>query len=142
MRKHWIFDFDGTLVNTDGFFMESIGYALEPFGKTPGETFIEDIRHKHPTAIFDHMLNPKEASEALNRLREKGKDLVERTNLFEGIEDVLLTLSNQGSRISIWTGRDRFSAVAILENTGIKKYFDQIVSGTCVPNNKPQHDGI
>ncbi|NQZ18071.1 MAG: HAD-IA family hydrolase [Bdellovibrionales bacterium] len=142
MRQHWVFDFDGTLVNTEGFFGKTIGYALQPFGVSIGPNFIEEIRHKHPNQIFDHLLKPNEAKEALDRLAYMGRQVADETPMFTGMEDVLKTLANKGHRISIWTGRDRASTVYILEKRGVKKYFDRIVSGTCVPKNKPEIDGL
>ena len=142
MRQNWIFDFDGTLVNTDGFFQESINFALKPFGIEVGAEFIEEVRHRHPTAIFDHLLSKDQAKEALQRLTEKGKELAERITIFDGMREVLETLASQGSRISIWTGRDRKSTLHILEKTKSTIYFDKIVSGTCVINNKPHTDGL
>lgn len=142
MRQHWIFDFDGTLVNTDGFFHESLSFALKPFGIEVGSNFIEEIRHRHPMAIFDHLLPQAEAKEALKRLGEKGAELSEQIRVFDGMKEVLETLVKQGSRISIWTGRDRRSTIHILEKTKATIYFDKIVSGTCVVNNKPHTEGL
>jgi HAD superfamily hydrolase (TIGR01549 family) len=141
--RHWIFDFDGTLVDTDGIFEKSLAYALEPFSVDVGANFMEQIRHKHPYRIFEDHLNEEQAQIALQRIRERGRVLSEQVEAFEGIKDVLSTLQNRKVSLSIWTGRDRASTERILDSTGLQSFFTQeIISGTCVPTNKPGHDGL
>ena len=139
---HFIFDFDGTLVDTDGLFSKCLSHALEPFDVKVSKNFMEEIRHKHPHRIFEDLLPRKLADEAMERMRTIGKNLSQRINAFDGIEDTLESLANRNIQLSIWTGRDGESAQRILKNIGLNHYFDKIVSGTCVPVNKPGLDGL
>ncbi|MEM7646086.1 MAG: HAD family hydrolase [Pseudomonadota bacterium] len=140
--RHWIFDFDGTLVDTDGIFERSLVYALEPFSVDVGPNFMEQIRHKHPYRIFEDHLDEQQAQMALERIRERGQIESQKVQAFAGIKDVLSTLDSKKVSLSIWTGRDRVSTERILANTGLNTFFKEIISGTCVPTNKPGHDGL
>ncbi len=140
--QHWIFDFDGTLVDTDGIFGKALAFALEPYGVTVGEDFMEQIRHKHPHRIFEDHLSFEQAEEAMKRMRVIGQELSETIQPFQGIDSVLRTLEKNKVSLSIWTGRDRESTKRILQKTGLNGYFSQVISGTCVPTNKPGHDGL
>lgn len=140
--KHWIFDFDGTLVDTDGLFYKVLGHALEPFSVKVGENFMEEIRHKHPHRIFEDLLPADKAEEAMHRMRIIGQEISQNIKPFDGIERVLRTLEKNKVSLSIWTGRDGSSTDRILKNTGLRDYFEHIISGTCVETNKPGHDGL
>lgn len=140
--KHWIFDFDGTLVNSDGIFYKALSYALEPFSVDVGNNFMEQIRHKHPHRIFEDHLSEAQAEVALQRMREIGQHLSENIEVFEGIPDLLSLLKDKAVSVSVWTGRDGASTHRILNRLGLTDYFQLIVSGTCVEVNKPGHDGL
>ncbi len=140
--KHWIFDFDGTLVDTDGIFGQALLHALEPFSVDVGKDFMEQIRHKHPHRIFEDHLSEEQADQAMERMRVIGAELSNNVKAFPGISEVLKTLEKNRVSLSIWTGRDRESTLRILEKTGLTGFFEKIISGTCVPTNKPGMDGL
>ncbi len=140
--RHWIFDFDGTLVDSDGLFSTCLKFALEPYSITVGPNFMEEIRHKHPHRIFEDLLNEDQADEVMERMRQIGEELCEKIQPFSGIEEVLQTLAKKNVSLSIWTGRDAMSCHRILRRTGLDSYFANVISGTCVPTNKPGHDGL
>ena len=140
--RHWIFDFDGTLVESEGFFSHCLSYALGPFGVDTGQEFIERIRHKHPHNIFEDDLTPDQAFIAFERMREAGREIIDEIKIFPGLLDVLETLSSKGASLSIWTGRDRESTELILRKQGLETVFTKITTGTCVEINKPGHQGL
>jgi len=140
--KHWIFDFDGTLVDSEGFFSESFRYALAPFQIKIGKDFIERIRYKHPHRIFEDFLTQEQSQIAFQRMDEVGQGIADKIQLFPGIVEILDSLEKQGASLSIWTGRDRHSTQTILKKQGVDSLFKKIMTGTCVENNKPSHDGL
>lgn len=140
--KHWVFDFDGTLVDSEGIFSRSFSYALSPFGVEMDAGFLERIRHKHPSRIFEDFLPENEATIALQRLNEAGQRYVEDVRPYPCIFEVLDTLAANQCHISIWTGRDLESTHFILNKRNMLKYFSKIISGTCVEMNKPEKHGL
>lgn len=140
--RHWVFDFDGTLVDSEGIFSRSFGYALSPFGIPLDAEFLERVRHKHPSRLFEDYLPEDKALVALQRLNEAGQRLVEDVRPYAGIIEVLETLVEHQCHVSIWTGRDFESTQFILEKRGMLQYFSKIISGTCVEFNKPEKEGL
>lgn len=140
--KHWIFDFDGTLVDTDGNFSKTLGYALAPYGIKVDRAYIEKIRHKHPHNLFEDELTEDQAQVAYQRLAEADKSIVTEAKVFPGVLAILETIKKAGGSISIWTGRDLRSTQLILRTHNILHEFEKIISGTCVAVNKPGHDGL
>lgn len=140
--KYWIFDFDGTLVDSEGYFSRSLNFALEPFDISVERNFLEKIRHKHPDQIFDEILTTKQSKLALSRLKKIGHEMAQEIKLFQGVEKTLETLRAADIKLAIWTGRDRASTEMILKLNKSTHYFDTIVTGTCVEKNKPGTDGL
>lgn len=140
--RHWIFDFDGTLFETEPYFIDCLSHALEPFGIEASWAFLEEVRSEHPHRIFDKLLGPEKAPIAMARLIEAGKRMTAHVEPYPGIVEMLAELKSLTDSIHIWTGRDEASTHRILERTGCAKFFDHIVTGTCVPNNKPAPDGL
>lgn len=140
--KYWIFDFDGTLVDTDGLFSACLKHVMEPFKVDVGPHFMEEIRHKHPHRIFEDLLDPVQAEEAMKRMRTVGQELSKGIRAFPGIEEVLNTLEKSKMGLAIWTGRDGESTRRILKQLNLFDRFEHIISGTCVETNKPGHDGL
>lgn len=62
--------------------------------------------------------------------------------VFDGILQVLENLQAQGCRLSIWTGREKLTALEILRSTGTDKYFSDVVTRDCVKNFKPHPEGL
>lgn len=142
VMKHWIFDFDGTLVNTDGFFSQTLGFALAPFNIKVDVDFIESIRHRHPERLFDDHLTPEQIKIAMKRLSDSGRAIADEIKMFPEIPEILETLLVRGESVSIWTGRDLDSTEHILRKNGAHALFKKIITGSCVETNKPGHDGL
>lgn len=140
--KHWIFDFDGTLMDTEGHFSRTLGYALNPYNITVDKAFIERIRHKPPERLLEDELPEEEAKEALKRLGEVWKEVANETKPFAGMVEALETIINAGGSLSIWTGRDLESTLYILKRQNLQDAFSKIITGSCVEVNKPGHDGL
>ncbi len=140
--KYWIFDFDGTLVDTDGLFSKCLAYTLEPFKVEVGANFMEEIRHKHPHRIFEDLLPPEESQIAMQRLSKVGRELSEGIKAFPGIHEILTAIESNQGKLAIWTGRDGESTKRILTKIGLIDRFETIISGTCVESNKPSKDGL
>lgn len=140
--KHWIFDFDGTLVDSEGYFTEAFRYVLAPFSISVDRDFIEQVRHKHPHKIFEDYLTEEQSHRAFERMAEIGGAICDKVELFPGVIEIIELLEKRGESLSIWTGRDANSTLAILRKQGIESLFETIVTGTCVENNKPSLEGL
>lgn len=141
-RVSFVFDLDGTLINSCHAFLEVINSSLAPFGIKVDNNFIENIRHKNPQNLFDEILSGDDLKVANKRLVKFSNEVALTFKPFPEILDLLEFLNSNNMTVSVWTGRDLNSAKLILENNDMINYFKKIVSGTCVRNNKPHPEGL
>jgi len=59
------------------------------------------------------------------------------TTVFDGLEDVLVTLKAEGYVLGVCTNKPQAPAVAILDALGLAKYFDVVFGGDALPQRKP-----
>lgn len=137
-----IFDLDGTLIDSAHLIMDSFNYALEPFRITLSPQKIEGMRSMTSNELFQDILNKAQAQEALARLWDYAKQSASKTILIPGIKSLLEKITLKNLKLALWTGRDRASALSILQYHQIEHYFEKIVGGCEVINNKPHPDGL
>ncbi len=141
--KHWVFDLDGTLVDSSAAYEKAIEMIFSEFGLT---CTTDDLHKAHlyfnPFEFFALYLNPDQTKTAINMLLQLNLDHAEHITEFPGISELIENLFSKNVKISVWTGRDLNSAQKILQHLGLSKYIDRCVSRTCVPNTKPKPDGL
>jgi pyrophosphatase PpaX len=139
-----IFDVDGTLTQTNELIFASFNFVSS---KYLGKTFTP----QEITAMF----GPPDEIAIMNLVGKDNADaaLIDfldfyKTNhasmakLYDGVDELLNYLKQKGILLAVFTGKGRLSAMISLEELGIKKYFDLIVSGSDVVNHKPSSEGI
>ena len=140
----FIFDMDGTVSDTNRLIYDSFNYIAR---KYRGREYSEGEITK--------MFGPPE-EDAL--LAVVGKDVIDRAmadylafyrsqhptlaRLHAGIEDALARLKKRGKKIALFTGKGKHTTAISLEEFGIGRYFDFVVTGNDVLNHKPSGDGI
>jgi len=140
----FIFDMDGTVSDTNRLIYDSFNYIAR---KYRGREYSEGEITK--------MFGPPE-EDAL--LAVVGKDVIDRAmadylafyrsqhrtlaRLHAGIEDALARLKKRGKKIALFTGKGKHTTTISLEEFGIGRYFDFVVTGNDVLNHKPSGDGI
>ena len=141
--KAFIFDLDGTLIDTEKIYrivwpatMKSMGYEFSderflsmrslgrPFSPAKfkawyGEDFDYDGARRIRKGLFDEYV------------AEHG------IQIKKGAEELLTFLNENGVITAIATATDINRATEYLEKTGLRKYFDKIISATMVDEGKP-----
>lgn len=143
--KHWVFDLDGTLIDSSSYFEKSIFTILTEFGFAPQQKDMDlAYRFFDPTEYFRQYFpeEPLKVKSALSRLLELSKLHVQWIQAFEGIEEVLVYLKSKNIKVSVWTGREIETTKGLLDSTGLSKYIDNCVTRSCVPKTKPNPDGL
>ncbi len=142
MKKYEIifFDLDGTIVDSAPGILESVKYALNFFGiKEENE---EKLNLFIGPPLFDafskhYNMNREDADLAVAKYRENydGKKAIEKFTVYEGIEEVLKTLKENGYKVCLATAKPLTLAKKILEKAGLSKYFD-ILNGASFDESK------
>ena len=139
-----LFDFDGTLVNTNDVIIASWQHTYRHF--TGKEETLEKITRcfGEPLLLTMEREFPgidSEVSAEIYRTyqQENADDLVK---IFPGIEELLRNLEKAGYRIAIVTSRTRESAERYMGMFGIEKYFENMVSCEDTDIHKPNPEPI
>ncbi|WP_432695102.1 HAD family hydrolase [Marinobacterium sp. YM272] len=129
MYKLLIFDWDGTLIDSQARIIASMQAAAVELGHDPlcPEAVRNIIGLGLPEAIRE--LIPHIESDALDQMRERYAHhfLVENqtpTELYPGVERTLHSLKQQGYRLAVATGKSRRGLDRALTDTGLGKLFE------------------
>lgn len=137
--KYWIFDLDGTLVDTFGFYFSIVEKIMNKSMSIEEKKVCVSL---HASDLFKLHLSEEKAKEALLELKKINLQKSWESQAFSAIEELLTYLKEKGCHISIFTSRDLNSAKFTLETTGLIKYIDHLISGDCVSEKKPSPEGL
>ena len=139
----FIFDIDGTIVNTGKLIFESFRHVAE---KYLGKSFTDEeiIAFFGPTeeTILRQLMGadfPAAERDYFDFYSESHKKFA---CLHNGILENLKTIKSAKIPMAVFTGKGRRSAIITLEQIGIREYFDLIITGDEVKNHKPHHEGL
>lgn len=140
--KYWVFDLDGTLVDSFQHYFNTLEIIFADHGKK----FTPDLQMPALTELLIHFfknhLGAANVDSALEKLQLLSNDSAKTIQPFTGVFDILASLKQNGSKIAVWTNRDYVSAELILKHSGLHLELDAFVSGTCTARRKPHSDGL
>ncbi|OFZ10927.1 MAG: hypothetical protein A2Z20_03480 [Bdellovibrionales bacterium RBG_16_40_8] len=142
--KHWVFDLDGTLIDSEKYYELSIKTILGEFEIIATADDI-DLAYKffNPEDYFaTYFQDAQKIQQATQRLADLNKIYANKLTAFEDVEGLLIYLRSKDVNVSVWTGRETETAKKILNDTGLAKHIGICVGRTCVPKNKPHPDGL
>ncbi|MDR0270825.1 HAD family hydrolase [Paenibacillus sp.] len=141
--KKWgvIFDLDGVLIDSTNVMEIAFTYAFRHFFPTKMVPFEEYKTHmgKGFQKIMSEMNLPIEMHPLF---KEKSTELASNIKVFEGAIETLNLLQEANCYIGLATGKDYARTVQILEEKGMDKFFDKIVTSDMVENSKPHPESI
>ena len=125
-----LFDFDGTLVNTNDVIIASWQHtymyylgreeSLEKITACFGEPLLLTMEREFPE------VDPRESAEVYRNFQKENAD--ELVKIFPGIEELLEGLKTDGFRMGVVTSRTRESAQRYMDMFGIGDFFEEMVS--------------
>lgn len=147
MYKNYIFDFDGTLMDTSAVIMSTIRATIEEM-KLPERTewecrgiigirTDEAARHLYPNLDISNEEFARVFRSNYDRIK---KNAQERT--FTGVLEVLKQLHNRGCGLAIASSRRLASLNDYLSGLGIKNWFSSIVGADSVVYGKPNPEPV
>ena len=144
MKEYIIWDFDGTIANTNDIILESwqatfrnfLGHELpvKEIEATFGETLKHTLAEKLPHVPYE---------EGRDFYREYQETNCEgRVYVFPGVRELLEKLRSEGLKIGIATSRTANSFWKYTRDLGIDHFVDELVSMEDVKNHKPHPESI
>jgi phosphoglycolate phosphatase len=131
-KKLWIFDLDGTLVDSVGQIGYSINLARNTFGykELPSEKIMELVGLPIQEFLNDLSLDIHEIDSLISYFREILKREIESENiLFPGVELLLSRLHKDGHQIGIATSKPTYLAELVVKNSCLNEFID-LTQGT------------
>lgn len=144
MKKYIIFDFDGTIINTNDVILASwnetfnhyLGHSFSDseiawtFGETLEYTVKQRITQDDWQGVIDYYQEYQ---------RQRCNELV---TLFDGIKEMLDSLQSAGYRMAIATSRLKDSFNMYMDKFGLWNYFEVVITKEDVINNKPDPESL
>ncbi len=125
-----LFDLDGTIAESALGVTRSFSYALSKYGINEEPSDLSKVIGPPLDRSFMDFygFSKEKADEAITHYREyyRARGIFE-CNIYDGIEDMLKTLSNGGVKILLATSKPTVFAVQILEHFGLSGYFSHAV---------------
>ena len=144
MKKYILFDFDGTLVNTNDVILASwqhtyrhyLGHEMPVDHITScfGEPLLLTMEREFPG------VNPQESADVYRQFQLENADKL--VTIFPGIKELLADLKAAGYVLGIVTSRTRESALRYMDMFGITSYFSDLVTCDDTTVHKPNPEPI
>lgn len=138
-----IFDMDGLLVETEILYVYAFKEVCEIMGDEYDEELFktcigttkktqEGILKKHFGDDYDFERSNMLTNSVIDRYTDEG-------NLFlkKGVEEILQMFKSKGFKLAVASSNSSQKVFRALDLTGIKHYFDEILTGDMVTNGKP-----
>jgi pyrophosphatase PpaX len=133
-----LFDLDGTLVDSGAIILASFKHAART-------VLARDVEEEQIAALVggsnlhDQMrvLSPAHVDELVRVYREHNRPLHDELEAFEGVEELMETLSGQGRKLGIVTAKGRQTVDLAFAVLSLERYFDAVVTADMTERHKP-----
>ncbi len=141
MIKGLIFDMDGTIADTEHIHFLAWEQTLRERGVNSFtfEAFVSYVGVSNEALAHDYIVSHKlkESIEVLcNRKQRIYLDLIPQVQLLPGVEQIVRKYSER-CQLGVASSSDCIELELILQNAGLRNYFEVIVGGDMVQNKKP-----
>ncbi|SFL83390.1 pyrophosphatase PpaX [Salibacterium qingdaonense] len=138
-----LFDFDGTLVNTNPLIISSFEHVLDSY--YPGRYSREDIIGFIGTPLPENFrsIDPDRAEEMIRMYQQFTLDhhdaMLEE---YEGVTETIQRLHEQGFHLAVVTTKRKETALMGLEASGLAPYFPTVITLADVERAKPDPEPL
>lgn len=143
MLEAVIFDMDGVLVDSEGYYINLFGDFLRRFGAEPDERIMNTIPGASASKTWEIMASMWSKPTDPNKLRalfhETYPDYCPpyADILFHGVKETLQELRELGYKLALASSTSMDYIRVMLEQTGMEGYFLEVVSGRSFKESKP-----
>ena len=133
-----LFDLDGTLVDSGAIILASFKHAART-------VLARDVEEEQIAALVGgsnlheqmRVLSPAHVDELVRVYREHNRPLHDELEAFEGVEELVKTLSKQGRKLGIVTAKGRPTVDLAFAVLSLERYFDAVVTADMTDCHKP-----
>lgn len=138
--KGFIFDLDGTLINSLPVVRSSFNATLLKFsGRVYTNQELSSLFGPSEEGIFKKLF-PESWSEALEfYLSEYDRIHMEYAKPFPGVIETLTLLQERKMKLALVSGKGAGSMEISLKHSGLKQFFEVIITGSELRASKPEH---
>lgn len=138
MVKAILFDLDGTLIDSNTAILESFQRAFQKVGLPyPGNVEVASYFGKSLEAIIIEMKLPTNMQEEFRTTFQQAILNSKEIHVFEGIIELLTTLSDANIKMAVVTSKSREGALKAIETLSLSKYFEIITTADDTLRHKP-----
>ena len=146
MRKAFIFDVDGTLLDTERIYMQAWKDAAAELGYHMPMSLLcktRAVNAKEAARIFEKEIGNGFSYEKTRPIRVRiAEEIIARESpiLMPGVSELLPYLKQKGIRLAVASSTNTKTTKEHLASSGILEYFEVIVGGDLVERGKPNPD--
>ena len=141
----YLFDLDGTLVDTAPDLNAALNFALARHGYQPVDVALTRHWIGHGAKVlvqqaFDHQMQPHKNSQQIilqTFLSYYEAHTADLSQPYPAVIDVLRVLRNRGARLGVVTNKVALFSARILDSLNMSKYFNTVVCGDTTRSPKP-----
>ena len=141
--KYFIFDVDGTLLNSAEVDQQCLQQMLREFGQ---EHTLEELRPSFGKpgrqTLADLGFSGEAAERAMDRWEGLTLERIAEVRAFNGVEAMLKALHERGCRCGIVTSRTHYQYDYGFSPLGLDGYFDAVICMEDAPRTKPAPDPL
>jgi pyrophosphatase PpaX len=138
-----LFDLDGTLIDSGRMILASFRHATRTVlrREIPDEVLVARVGG---SSIYEQMraIDASRADELVQAYREHNEPLHAKLEAFEGIEELLAELDEEGRRLGIVTAKRRGTVQLAFDVLGIGRFFDAVVTTESTERGKPHPEPV
>lgn len=139
----FIFDVDGTLIDSAPVYLPALGQALHEHGYTPTPEQIQTAFGMTGWQGLAYCGVPEEQFDAvMHSWEEEAYRHLEHVEIYDGITDTLRALRDAGHKLGIATSRNRSQYTRGVKPLGLAEFFDAVVCSDDVAAPKPAPDEL
>lgn len=139
-----LFDFDGTLANTNGLVIESWQHVYRTLTGAEADEAALKATFGEPLAVSMEKYFPDTpVDEAIRIYRDHQEDIYEKMiEPFPGMVDLMKELKQRGLKVAVTTSRMRNTTMIGLNKFGVSQYLDDIITCDDCSKHKPDPEPV
>ncbi len=138
----YLFDMDGTLVNSERFKGKALSEACRHFGGNVDVNIYKMVMGESWSIVTNHFFSSAQIAPNLDEFNAEfnklyKKSLLENLALNPGVKELLFEITENGKKVGIVSSAAIWMVDQILTQLEISNYFDIIITGEHVIKHKP-----